>query len=97
MAEQIPRLIFRNGMLWLVAIALAVSVVGSFFGLFFSVHYDFPAGSSVVAILSVVFFIAVGIRLLTGKKLTLEGADEQAVGEGSKQEAAELPRSGGAK
>ena len=35
--------------------SLIVAVLGSFFGLFFSTHFDFPAGSSVVAILGVIF------------------------------------------
>lgn len=39
-------------------IALIISVVASFFGLNFSFHYDFPAGSSIVAILGVIFILA---------------------------------------
>ncbi|MCA9731031.1 metal ABC transporter permease [candidate division KSB1 bacterium] len=48
----------------LVLIALAVSVLGSFFGVFFSVHFDFPAGSSIVTMLGFIFFIAAIIRLI---------------------------------
>ena len=51
----------------LVFIAMALSVVGSFFGIYFSTHFDFPAGSSVVAILGVIFLCAALIRLLKGK------------------------------
>lgn len=51
----------------LVFIAMALSVVGSFFGIYFSMHFDFPAGSSVVAILGAVFLCAALIRLLRGK------------------------------
>lgn len=40
---------------FMVIISMSVAVVGSFFGLFFSAHYDFPAGSSVVAILGLIF------------------------------------------
>ena len=43
-------------------IALAVSVIGSFFGLYFSTHFDFPAGSAVVAILGGLFLIVAIIR-----------------------------------
>jgi len=39
-------------------IALVISVLASFFGLNFSFHYDFPAGSSIVAILGVIFMLA---------------------------------------
>src|SRR6478609_647154 len=39
-------------------IALIISVLASFFGLNFSFHYDFPAGSSIVAILGVIFILA---------------------------------------
>ena len=38
-----------------VIFSLLVAVLGSFFGLFFSTHFDFPAGSSVVAVLGVLF------------------------------------------
>jgi zinc/manganese transport system permease protein len=48
----------------LVVIAMLVSVVGSFFGIYFSTHFDFPAGSSVVAILGAIFLAAAGMRLL---------------------------------
>ncbi|MBI2429106.1 MAG: metal ABC transporter permease [Ignavibacteriales bacterium] len=36
-------------------VALLVAVLGSFFGIYFSTHFDFPAGSSVVTILSLIF------------------------------------------
>ena len=51
----------------LVLIAMLVSVAGSFFGIYFSTHFDFPAGSSVVAILGVIFLVAAGVRLLKGR------------------------------
>jgi len=49
----------RNAM---VIISLLVGVFGSFFGLFFSMHFDFPAGSSVVAILGLIFGILAIVR-----------------------------------
>ena len=52
----------------LVIIAMILSVLGSVFGLYFSVHFDFPAGSSVVAILGVIFLVAVMVRLVMGKR-----------------------------
>ena len=51
----------------LVLIAMLVSVAGSFFGIYFSAHFDFPAGSSVVAILGMIFLVAGGVRLVKGK------------------------------
>jgi len=39
-------------------ISLLISVVGSFFGLNFSFHYDFPAGSSIVVVLGGIFILA---------------------------------------
>jgi zinc/manganese transport system permease protein len=46
-------------------IALIISILASFFGLNFSFHYDFPAGSSIVAILGVIFILASAYKLLT--------------------------------
>jgi zinc/manganese transport system permease protein len=48
----------------LVLLALMISVAGAFFGLNVSYHYDFPAGSSVVAVLGLLFFIIAAIRLI---------------------------------
>ena len=52
----------------LVLIAMLISVLGSFFGIYFSTHFDFPAGSSVVAILGAVFLLAALLRLLRGRE-----------------------------
>jgi zinc/manganese transport system permease protein len=49
-----------------VIVALTVSVIGSFFGLYFSTHFDFPAGSAVVAILGGLFLIVAIIRSIMG-------------------------------
>jgi len=45
-----------------VIVALTVSAVGSFLGLYFSANFDFPAGSSVVAILGALFLVVAIIR-----------------------------------
>jgi zinc/manganese transport system permease protein len=39
-------------------IAIVISILAGFFGLNFSFHYDFPAGSSIVAILGAIFVLA---------------------------------------
>jgi zinc/manganese transport system permease protein len=46
----------------MVIISMLVAVFGSFFGLYFSTHYDFPAGSSVVAILGAIFGLLAIVR-----------------------------------
>ncbi len=45
-----------------IIISMIIGVLGSFFGLLFSTQYDFPAGSSVVAMLGVLFVILAVIR-----------------------------------
>jgi zinc/manganese transport system permease protein len=61
----------------LVVIAMTLSVVASFFGIYFSTRFDFPAGSSVVAMLGLVFLLASLVRLLKGK--VAPAADGEAV------------------
>ena len=46
-------------------IALFISILASFFGLNFSFHYDFPAGSSIVAILGGIFILASLYKLIS--------------------------------
>ncbi len=47
-----------------IIIAFIISILASFFGLSFSFHYDFPAGSSIVAILGIVFVLAAFYNIL---------------------------------
>lgn len=44
--------------------SIIISVLGSVLGLYFSVSYDFPAGSSVVAMLGAIFLIIAIYRIL---------------------------------
>jgi zinc/manganese transport system permease protein len=46
-----------------VTIAMLVSFLGSFFGLNVSFHFDFPAGSSIVAVLGSIFILVSMIQL----------------------------------
>lgn len=39
-------------------IAAVISILASFLGMYFSFHYDFPAGSSIVAVLGGIFILA---------------------------------------
>ena len=59
-----------------VAVSMTVGVLGSFFGLYFSTHFDFPAGSSVVAILGVIFCLIAIARTVKGRLLTISTKDE---------------------
>lgn len=52
-----------------VLIAISLSVFGGFFGLNFSYHWDFPAGSSIVAILGGIFLFASIVRIVKGAPL----------------------------
>jgi len=45
-------------------ISSVISLLGGFFGLYFSFHYDFPAGSSIVAILGGIFILASVYRII---------------------------------
>jgi zinc/manganese transport system permease protein len=47
-------------------IAMLISILGGFFGLNFSFHYDFPAGSSIVVVLGGIFFLASIYRIIRG-------------------------------
>lgn len=47
-------------------IAIFISILASFLGLNFSFHYDFPAGSSIVAVLGGIFILASIVKLLKG-------------------------------
>ena len=47
-------------------IAMVISILGGFFGLNFSFHYDFPAGSSIVVVLGGIFLLASAYRIIRG-------------------------------
>ena len=47
-------------------ISLIISILGGFFGLNFSFHYDFPAGPSIVVVLGAVFLLASIYRIFKG-------------------------------
>ena len=55
-----------------VIISVIISALGGLLGLMFALHFDFPAGSSVVAILGGIFALVAVVRLLKGitKKAT---------------------------
>lgn len=47
-----------------VTLAMVVSVLGSVFGILFALQFDFPAGSSIVAMLGALFALFAGLRLI---------------------------------
>jgi zinc/manganese transport system permease protein len=57
--------------------AIIISLLGSFFGLSFSFHYDFPAGSSIVVVLGGIFLLSsvyrIARRLATKKQVEISG------------------------
>jgi zinc/manganese transport system permease protein len=60
----------------MIVTALVVSFLGCFMGLNVSYHYDFPAGSSIVAVLGGIFFIAAFISWLRSKLFRKRAAIE---------------------
>ena len=63
----VSAILMTRGATSLVLIALLLSVVGSVLGIYFSVQFDFPAGSSIVAMLGVIFVVASLVRLVRGR------------------------------
>lgn len=57
-------------------LAVLVAVVGSVVGIYFSVEFDFPAGSSVVAVLGGLFLCAAVIRLLLSRTGSTVAGDD---------------------
>ena len=47
-----------------IILAFIISILGGFFGLNFSFHYDFPAGPSVVAVLGGIFILSAVYRII---------------------------------
>ncbi len=47
-------------------IAFIISILASFFGLNFSFYYDFPAGSSIVTVLGIVFILSALYNIIKG-------------------------------
>lgn len=58
-------------------ISFVISVLASFFGLNFSFHYDFPAGSSIVAILGAIFVIASVYKMISAGILRNDKSGKQ--------------------
>ncbi|MEO6330492.1 MAG: metal ABC transporter permease [Ginsengibacter sp.] len=62
----VSAIMITNNKGWVLVISLIISVLGGFFGLNFSFHYDFPAGSSIVVVLGGIFILASIYRIFRG-------------------------------
>jgi zinc/manganese transport system permease protein len=60
-------------------ISLLISIIGGFFGLNFSFHYDFPAGSSIVVVLGGIFILASIYRIFKGAGRARLKAEDSAI------------------
>jgi zinc/manganese transport system permease protein len=47
-------------------LSFIISILSSFFGLNFSFHYDFPAGSSIVTVLGIIFILSALFNIVKG-------------------------------
>jgi zinc/manganese transport system permease protein len=68
-APPVTAILLTRGKRGLAPLAIVFSVIGSVLGIYFSVEFDFPAGSSVVATLGVLFFLAAALRIATGRRV----------------------------
>jgi zinc/manganese transport system permease protein len=66
----VSAILISKNKITVIILAFIISILASFFGLNFSFHYDFPAGSSIVTILGFVFILA---ALYNGLKSQLSG------------------------
>ena len=63
---SVSAIMLARSNLSVVLIAMLISVLGGFFGLLFALHFDFPAGSSIVAVLGAIFALVALIRIIKG-------------------------------
>jgi zinc/manganese transport system permease protein len=62
----VSAIMITNNKAWVLIISLVISILGGFFGLNFSFHYDFPAGSSIVVVLGGIFILASIYKIFKG-------------------------------
>ena len=62
----VSAIMFSKNDVVVLIISFIVCILGGFFGLNFSFHYDFPAGSSIVAVLGGIFIIASLYKMISG-------------------------------
>jgi zinc/manganese transport system permease protein len=62
----VSAIMFSKNNTMVLIIAFIISILGGFLGLNFSFHYDFPAGSSIVAVLGGIFIVASIYKIVSG-------------------------------
>jgi len=60
----VSAILISKNKITVIIIAFIISILAGFFGLNFSFHYDFPAGSSIVTILGAIFILAAVYNLI---------------------------------
>jgi zinc/manganese transport system permease protein len=60
----VAAILLTRGRRSLILLAMLISTLGSFFGVYFSVEFDFPVGSSIVAMLGAIFAVAAIFRFV---------------------------------
>lgn len=70
----VSAIMLTKGKLMVIILALVISMLGSFVGLNVSFHYDFPAGSSIVAVLGIIFLLVSIYKMMTsvGRRKSVE-------------------------
>ena len=70
----VSAILISKNKITVIIIAFIISIIAGFFGLNFSFHYDFPAGSSIVTILGIIFILAAIYNIIksAGKKSTTQ-------------------------
>ena len=62
----VSAILISKNKITVIIIAFIISIIAGFFGLNFSFHYDFPAGSSVVTVLGIIFILAAIYNIIKG-------------------------------
>ena len=70
----VSAILISKNKITVIIIAFIISILAGFFGLNFSFHYDFPAGSSIVTILGIIFILAAVYNIVktAGKKARMK-------------------------
>ncbi len=62
----VSAIMLTKNKLAVIFIAILISLLGGFFGLNLSYHKDFPAGSSIVAVLGAIFMLCAAFKIVKG-------------------------------
>ncbi len=62
----VSAILISKNKITVIIIAFIISIIAGFLGLNFSFHYDFPAGSSIVTVLGIIFIVAAIYNIIKG-------------------------------